>query len=122
MTDDVPRLLKLAEVAAMFRVHRATVARWKGLTVVRTPGGDRRYLYDEVLAYLDFGAAPKIFPSGVGGESAPDGKQERPAAGAAEALQPTGRKEGAGAPRRFGGVAEAGSCAPAPQASEGGRQ
>jgi hypothetical protein len=33
-----------------------------------------------------------------------------------------GRKEGAGAPRRFGGVAEAGSCAPTPQASEGGRQ
>jgi hypothetical protein len=47
---------------------------------------------------------------------------ERPVASAAEALQPTGRKEGAGAPRRFGGVAEAGSCAPTPQASEGGRQ
>jgi hypothetical protein len=65
---------------------------------------------------------PKIFPSGVGGELAPDGKHERPVAGAAEALQPTGRQEGAGAPRWFGGVAEAGSCAPTPQVSEGGRR
>ena len=122
MTDDVPRLLKLAEVAAMFRVHRATVARWKGLTVISTPGGDRRYLEAEVMAYLDFGAAPKISLSGAGGESTPEREQDRSVAGAAEALQPTGRKEGAGAPRRFGGVAEAGSCAPTPQASEGGRQ
>ena len=45
---------------------------------------------------------------------------ERPAGlPRAEAL--AGRN-GTGAPGRFGGVAEAGSWAPAPQASEGGRQ
>ena len=64
---------------------------------------------------------PKNVPDCAAGEVAPSGAQ-RPAAGAAEALQHAGRKEGAGAPRRFGGVAEAGSCAPTPQVSEGGRR
>ena len=74
----------------MFRVHPATVARWKGLTVIRTPGGDRRYREDEVLAYLDFGA-PAI-------------SHERPAGEPpAEAL--AGRN-GTGAPGRFGGTVD----------------
>ena len=112
MTDDVPRLLKLAEVAAMFRVHRATVARWKGLSVVRTPGGDRRYLYDEVLAYLDFGTAPMNVPPGAGEEPPPDGIPRPASAGQppAEAMAPAGRQGDAGVPGQFGGLPDAGPC------------
>jgi excisionase family DNA binding protein len=48
-------LLKPKEVAAMFGVHVHTVARWAAdgkLTLVRTPGGHRRYREDEVLELL----------------------------------------------------------------------
>src|ERR1019366_7097303 len=101
----------------MFRVHRATVARWKGLTVVRTPGGDRRYLYDEVMAYLDFGTAPMNVPSGAGGEPPPDGIPRPASAGQppAEAPVPAGRN-GTGAPGRFGGaVTGERPCQPTPR-------
>ncbi|MFM1777733.1 MAG: hypothetical protein RL741_351 [Actinomycetota bacterium] len=44
-----------AEVAALFRVDPKTVTRWADagrLTAVRTLGGHRRYLHNEVLQLL----------------------------------------------------------------------
>lgn len=49
-------LLTPAEVAAMFKVDRATVTRWAEagkLTSIRTLGGHRRYLEKEVRALLE---------------------------------------------------------------------
>ena len=51
-SDPRPRLLTPAEAAAIFRVAPRTLARWSAagrLTAVRTPGGHRRYLKDEVI-------------------------------------------------------------------------
>jgi excisionase family DNA binding protein len=53
-------LLKPAEVAAAFRVHATTVKKWATagkLTVIRTPGGHRRYRESEVRALLGIGTA-----------------------------------------------------------------
>lgn len=49
------KLLTPAQVARMFGVDPKTVTRWGKsghLSVVRTPGGHRRYLRSEVLAYM----------------------------------------------------------------------
>jgi excisionase family DNA binding protein len=49
-------LLTPGEVALMFRVDPKTVGRWARqgrLTVVRTPGGNRRYREAEVREYLN---------------------------------------------------------------------
>jgi excisionase family DNA binding protein len=51
-----PGLLRPAEVAAILRVAPRTVARWAAqgrLGVVRTPGGHRRYVEDDVIDLLD---------------------------------------------------------------------
>ena len=48
-------LMTPAEVAALFRVDPKTVTRWADagrLTAVRTLGGHRRYLHDEVFQLL----------------------------------------------------------------------
>jgi excisionase family DNA binding protein len=52
------QLLTPAEVAAMFRVDPKTVTRWAKagkLTCVKTLGGHRRYLADEVRSILESG-------------------------------------------------------------------
>jgi excisionase family DNA binding protein len=49
--DDVEPLLSTTEVASMFHVQPVTVTRWANagkLTLIRTPGGHRRYLAAEV--------------------------------------------------------------------------
>lgn len=49
-------LLKVAEVAALFRVTPATVVRWEKrgrLPARRTPGGHRRFAADDVRAALE---------------------------------------------------------------------
>lgn len=51
-----PRLLTVAEVAALFRVDRKTVIRWADdgkLTSFRTLGGHRRFRAAEVEALLN---------------------------------------------------------------------
>jgi excisionase family DNA binding protein len=51
-------LLTPSQVAVMFRVNPATVARWEKegkLTSIRTSGGHRRYREDEVRALLKEG-------------------------------------------------------------------
>jgi excisionase family DNA binding protein len=53
-------LLAPGQVAVMFGVNPATVARWEGLgklTAVRTAGGHRRYREDEIKALLEEGGA-----------------------------------------------------------------
>jgi len=53
---DFPPLLTPAEVAAMFHVNPKTVTRWAAtgrLSSIRTPGNQRRYLADEIQAFLD---------------------------------------------------------------------
>jgi excisionase family DNA binding protein len=50
------QLLSPGEVAVMFRVDPATVARWARagvLSSVRTPGGHRRFFEAEVRKHLD---------------------------------------------------------------------
>lgn len=50
-----PRLLTPAEVAELFRVDPKTVTRWARagkLSAIKTLGGHRRYLEDEVMAIL----------------------------------------------------------------------
>jgi excisionase family DNA binding protein len=57
---DTPKLMTPGEVAAAFAVSPKTVTAWANagkLSVIRTPGGHRRYLETEVRAYLD-GDAP----------------------------------------------------------------
>ena len=49
-------LLRPREVAALFGVRPATIARWARegrLTPIRTPGGHRRYLRSSVHEVLD---------------------------------------------------------------------
>ncbi len=49
------RLLTRAEVAALLRAHPRTVTRWAKagkLTVIRTPGNQRRYREAEIQAIL----------------------------------------------------------------------
>jgi excisionase family DNA binding protein len=49
-------LMTPAEVAALLRVDPKTVTRWARagrLSSLRTPGGHRRYLKSEVLAFLN---------------------------------------------------------------------
>lgn len=51
-------LMTPGEVARAFRVDSKSVARWGDtgkLTVIRTPGGQRRFLRSEVEAYLSGG-------------------------------------------------------------------
>lgn len=51
-----PRLLTSRQVAEMFNVHPSTVGEWqdKGrLRGIKTPGGQRRFREDDVLALLD---------------------------------------------------------------------
>ncbi len=58
----VVKLLTAGEVARIFRVDPKTVLRWaqKGkLACVRTPGGHRRYLEDEVNQLLEVGGWPE---------------------------------------------------------------
>ena len=56
MTDSrAQELMTPAEVAALFRVDPKTVTRWADggkLTAIRTLGGHRRYLQDEVRGLL----------------------------------------------------------------------
>jgi excisionase family DNA binding protein len=50
-----PRLLRPIEVAELFGVHRKAVGRWAEegrLTTIRTLGGHRRFLEDEVHQLL----------------------------------------------------------------------
>lgn len=59
--DDSETLLTPAEVAALFRVDPKTVTRWAKagkLTSIRTLGGHRRYLENEVKQLLG-GAIPQ---------------------------------------------------------------
>jgi len=54
-TDTYPKLLPIGEVAAAFQVKVPTVRAWASagkLTVVRTPGNQRRFYESEVLALL----------------------------------------------------------------------
>ena len=56
-------LLYPAEVAAMFRVDVKTVTRWADdgrISIVRTPGGHRRYLKDEIIALLHGSLVEKV--------------------------------------------------------------
>lgn len=56
-------LLTPAEVATLFRVDPRTVTRWAKagkLTTVRTVGGMRRYVEDEVRALLDDSRSERI--------------------------------------------------------------
>ncbi len=49
-------LLTPGQVAAIFRVNPKTVGRWGDagkLTVIKTTGGQRRFLKSEVLALLE---------------------------------------------------------------------
>jgi excisionase family DNA binding protein len=51
-----PRLLRPFEVAELFGVHRKAVGRWAEagrLTTIRTLGGHRRFLEDEVHQLLE---------------------------------------------------------------------
>lgn len=53
---DWPELMTAAEVAAQFRVHRATVRRWAAdgtLPSVKSPGGHNRFPAAAVRALLD---------------------------------------------------------------------
>lgn len=53
---DAEQLLTPSEVAALFRVDPKTVTRWAKagkLTSIRTLGGHRRYLANEVYALLE---------------------------------------------------------------------
>lgn len=50
------KLLTPGEVAGLFRVDPKTVTRWAAagrLSSIRTPGGHRRFRYDEVKALLE---------------------------------------------------------------------
>ncbi|MFF0183491.1 BldC family transcriptional regulator [Streptomyces sp. NPDC005244] len=56
-------LLTPAEVATLFRVDPRTVTRWAKagkLTTVRTVGGMRRYVEDEVRALLEDSRSERI--------------------------------------------------------------
>ena len=62
-----------AEVAALFRVDPKTVTRWAEagkLTAVRTLGGHRRYLHNEVQSLLGASALSSAGTSGGSNESA----------------------------------------------------
>lgn len=58
-TEDLPELLKVKEVAALFRVSELTVKRWgkRGkLPAIRINSrGDRRYKKADVLKILGYG-------------------------------------------------------------------
>lgn len=54
-SDPKERWLTLSEVAAMLGVHEGTVRRWADagrLPSYRTPGGHRRFMRDDVLAFI----------------------------------------------------------------------
>ena len=56
LPSESEHLLTPAEVAALFRVDPKTVTRWAKagkLTSIRTLGGHRRYLANEVYALLE---------------------------------------------------------------------
>ena len=56
MTADLPKLMTVGEVAALFRVDEKTVNRWAAaglIGTIRTPGGHRRYRESEVRALLE---------------------------------------------------------------------
>lgn len=64
------QLLAPIEVAEMFRVTSATVAKWAGqgrLAFVRTPGGHRRYSRQQVEHFLKNpdSLAPTVVPPSV---------------------------------------------------------
>jgi len=62
-------LMTPAEVAALFRVDPKTVTRWAEagkLTAVRTLGGHRRYLHNEVESLL---VASSLSAAGTSGSS-----------------------------------------------------
>jgi len=64
--DDSERLLTPGQVAALFRVHPKTVARWASsgrVGCVRTPGGHRRYRETEIQALLVERAVPTAPPT-----------------------------------------------------------
>jgi excisionase family DNA binding protein len=53
--DEMPVLLTAAEVAALFRVDRSTITRWREagfLPAVVTPGGTYRYREADIRALL----------------------------------------------------------------------
>jgi excisionase family DNA binding protein len=59
--DKMPELMTPGEVAALFRVDTKTVAAWAAeglLTVVRTPGNQRRYYKTEVDAMITAATTP----------------------------------------------------------------
>lgn len=65
LPGDDEALLKPAEVAALFRIDPKTVGKWANagkLTIIRTPGGHRRYRESEVTALLAAGTCPGLPP------------------------------------------------------------
>ncbi len=61
--DTQDRLLKPAEVAALFRVDPKTVTRWAHagkLSRIRTPGGHSRFRQSEVRALLEEDGAEDV--------------------------------------------------------------
>lgn len=53
---DLPDILTVGEVAALFRVDPKTVSRWAiggKIRAMKTPGGHRRFRREDVLAHLD---------------------------------------------------------------------
>lgn len=74
--SNLPELLTPAEVGALFRVDPETVTRWaktRRLSSIRTLGGHRRYLRDEILGLIEITHAdakatppsPKPVPAAV---------------------------------------------------------
>ncbi|HEV2260570.1 MAG TPA: helix-turn-helix domain-containing protein [Streptosporangiaceae bacterium] len=60
--EDV-KLLTTPEVADLFRVHKATVARWLEtgkIPGIRTPGGHLRFREDEIRALLAAAETPRL--------------------------------------------------------------
>lgn len=55
-SHDYPPYLSIGEVAALFNVTVPTVRNWDRdgkLTAIRTPGGQRRFLREDVEAHLE---------------------------------------------------------------------
>lgn len=47
--NDKYQLLSGKQAAALLNINIRTLRRWPGLTIIRTPGGHRRYRRDEIV-------------------------------------------------------------------------